>query len=78
MGGTRSASISPLPVLPQILVGPQQALGGAMLVSDPCRLWLVKGRSERMQVRNGEAPLPCLEEQRVNSDSSAKARAKRS
>ena len=29
-----------------------------------------------MQVRNGEAPLSCLEEQRINSNSSAKARAK--
>lgn len=29
-----------------------------------------------MQMRNGEAALPCLEEQRINSNSSAEARAK--
>ena len=72
----RPTSISPLAVLPRIWAGPQQTLNGAVLVSDPCRLWLIKARSECMQVRNGEAPLPCLEEQRINSNSSAKARAK--
>lgn len=42
----------------------------------PCSLWLLGAGGECRQVRNDNAPPPCLEEQRINLNSSAKAWAK--